>query len=93
VFLYYILAPILMIIFGLLTIYNICQHTVHVGPQRISASDRRTEGQLTRMLIIQLSVHIILTVPFGITYSMNAFNPSTQTPNILAVRYILVIWQ
>jgi len=40
---YYILVPILMILFGLLTIYNIHQHTVHVGPQRISVHDRRTE--------------------------------------------------
>jgi cytochrome c-type biogenesis protein CcmH/NrfF len=92
-FLFDILAPLLMIIFGFLTVYNIRQHAVHVRVQGVSAHGRRTEGQLARMLILQISVHLVLTVPFGVTYSMNAFDPSTQTPNIIAVRSILVVWQ
>jgi hypothetical protein len=93
VFLYYILAPILMIIFGVLTIYNIRRQSTRALRLSRYMRGRRTEGQLARMLILQVSVHLILVLPFGITYSMNAFDPSTRTPHILAVRYILVIWQ
>jgi hypothetical protein len=59
----------------------------------VRARGRRTEGQLARMLILQVSVHLVLTTPFGVTYTMNALIPSTRTPDILAIRYILVIWQ
>jgi hypothetical protein len=90
---YYILAPILMLIFGLLTIFNIRQQSTRAKILTTSIQRRRTEGQLARMLILQVSVHLILVLPFGVTYSMNAFIPSTRTTNILAVRYILVLWQ
>ena len=93
ILLYYILAPILMILFGLLTISNVRQHAARIGPRLSVVRRRRTERQLTRMLLLQISIHLILTVPFGVIYSMNSFNPSTQTPNILAVRHILVMWQ
>ena len=45
------------------------------------------------MLLLQISVHLVFTVPFGVVYSMNALSPSTKTPNILAVRYIFAVWQ
>jgi hypothetical protein len=93
VILYDITAPILMAIFGLLTISNIHQHAVRTGPQAVPVRGRRTERQLARMLILQISVHLILTLPYGVIYSMVAFNPSAQTPNILALRYIFVAWQ
>ncbi|CAF1515613.1 unnamed protein product, partial [Rotaria sordida] len=54
---------------------------------------RRTEGQLTRMLIFQIFVHLILVLPFGMTYAMNSFIPSTQTPTVIAIRLVFVIWQ
>ncbi len=89
---YFILVPILMIIFGFLIILNIQQQSIRA--KILAASiQRRSEGQLARMLILQVSVHLILILPFGVTYSMNAFDPSTRTSNILAVRYILVMWQ
>jgi len=90
---YYILAPLLMIIFGFLTILNIRQQSTRAKILTASIRRRRTEGQLARMLILQVSVHLILVLPFGITYSMNAFDPSTRTSHILAIRYILVMWQ
>jgi hypothetical protein len=93
IILFYIAEPILMAIFGLLTISNIRRHVTRIGLQPVLVHGRRTERQLARMLLLQISVHLILTVPFGVVYSMNAFAPSTRTPNILAVRYILVIWQ
>ena len=90
---YYFLTPILMVIFGVLTILNIRQQSSRARIRRTSLQRRRTEGQLARMLILQVTVHLILVLPFGVTYSMNAFDPSTRTSNILAVRYILVMWQ
>jgi hypothetical protein len=92
VILYYITAPILMTIFGLLTISNIHQYAVRTGPQTVYMRGRRTERQLARMLLLQISVHLILSLPFGVIYSMNSFDTSTETPNILAVRYIFVTW-
>ncbi|CAF1498643.1 unnamed protein product, partial [Adineta steineri] len=53
ILLYYIIAPIVMIIFGLLTIYNIRNQIQRVSPVNLFNSNRRTEGQLARMLIIQ----------------------------------------
>jgi len=93
VFLYYILTPILMFILGLLTIHNIRQQSTRTGPLTAFIRGRRTEGQLARMLILQVSVHLILVLPFGVIYTINSFVPSTRTPVMKAIRYILVIWQ
>ena len=88
---YFILAPTLMICFGFLTILNIRHQSIRAQIFTRSIRRRRTEGQLARMLVLQISIHLILTLPFGITYSMNALDPSTRTAQILAVRYILVM--
>jgi hypothetical protein len=93
IIIYYISTPILMIVFGILTIYNIHQTAGRTEFQAMRTRGRRTEGQLARMLILQVSVHLVLTTLFGVTYTMNALIPSTRTPDILAIRYILVIWQ
>ncbi|CAF4605474.1 unnamed protein product [Rotaria sp. Silwood2] len=93
IIIYYISLPALMIIFGLLTISNARQCVTRTGPQLNFVRGRRTEKQLTRMLLLQVSVHLVLTVPFGVIYSMNAFDPSTRTPNNRAVRNILFMWQ
>jgi hypothetical protein len=93
VFLYYVLAPILMVIFGLLTISNIRRQSIRLPYLSTYMRRRRTERQLARMLILQVGVHLILILPFGIIYCMNILKPSTRTPDILAIRYILVMWQ
>jgi hypothetical protein len=93
VFIYYILAPILMLIFGLLTIHNIRQQSTRAIPLTGYIRGRRTEGQLARMLILQIVVHLILVLPFGVTYSMNTFDPSTYTPTVIAIRLAFVTWQ
>jgi hypothetical protein len=93
VFLYYILAPLLIFIFGLLTINNIRQQSTRAVPLTGSIRGRRTERQLTRMLILQVIVHLILILPFGVTYTMNSFEPSTETPTVIAVRLAFVTWQ
>lgn len=64
---YVIIAPLLMIIFGLLTIHNATrfnrEHAAAVGY-------RPSERQLTRMLIIQVLTHIILSLPFCVIFFM-----------------------
>ncbi|CAF0743815.1 unnamed protein product [Adineta steineri] len=94
VFLYYLLAPLLMIIFGFLTISNIGRQSARAKLLTVSIRRRRrTERQLSRMLLFQIIVHVILILPFGIIYYINILKPSTRTPNILAIRYISVMWQ
>ena len=44
------------------------------------------------MLILQVAVHFIRTLPYAITYCMNALIPSTRTAIILAIREIAVPW-
>ncbi|UJR17615.1 hypothetical protein I4U23_004511 [Adineta vaga] len=91
---YYILIPIILIIFGILTIINIRQHAVRTVLQNLPTTHgRRTERQLARMLILQLFVHIILTLPFGTIYFINAFDSSSRTSYNIAIRYILLIVQ
>jgi hypothetical protein len=59
VFLYCILTPVLMLIFGLLTTNNIRRQSTRAIPFRVSLRGRRTEGQLTRMFIRQVSVPLV----------------------------------
>ncbi|CAF1335063.1 unnamed protein product [Adineta ricciae] len=90
---YYMLGPIFILTFGLLTIVNIRKHSIRTGIQNgPTTSTRRTEGQLARMLILQIFVHIILTTPFGVIYCLNVLNTATRTPTIIAIRYICLIW-
>ena len=67
VIVYVILAPLLMIVFGLLTIHNATRfnrrHAVHAG-------HRPSERQLTRMLIVQVLTHILLSLPFCVIFFM-----------------------
>lgn len=90
---FYVLIPSIMFIMGILTIRNIRRPLSHrilvVGSWR----NRRTEGELTRMLILQFTVHLILILPFGIIYGLNFFMPSTRTPMIKAIRFVSVLWQ
>ncbi|CAF1283046.1 unnamed protein product [Rotaria sordida] len=57
VVIYYLMAPLTMAIFGLLTIYNIRSQKGRVAPAVINRvqlnHQRRRDGQLARMLIIQ----------------------------------------
>lgn len=67
VIVYVIIAPLLMIVFGLLTIHNATrfnrEHAANVGY-------RPSERQLTRMLIIQVFTHIFLSLPFCVIFFM-----------------------
>jgi hypothetical protein len=71
-----IIAPGLMAIFGIMTIYNTKQ--VHVIPTAVS-HHRRTENQLAGMLLLQVSTYIVLTMPTSVTYLMLVFPNTIQT--------------
>ena len=59
-----IVAPFLMILFGLMTICNIKR--LRISSTNISFSNRRTEYELVRMLLVQVAIHVILNLPLGI---------------------------
>ncbi|CAF1388786.1 unnamed protein product [Adineta steineri] len=82
-----------MAVFGILTITNIRQQLIRVRPIGGNNQNRRTESQLARMLIIQISVHMIFALPFGIIYLMNTFMLSSRTPFIIGLRLAFVTWQ
>ena len=63
--LYAVLAPFCMIVFGFLTIKN--ANPLHLIRNRTSHF-RRTQCQLSRMLLLQVGTHIILSLPFCIGF-------------------------
>ncbi|CAF0783375.1 unnamed protein product [Adineta steineri] len=75
-FLFAAVPPILMLIFGILTIYNATRSRVL---QKVTRSYRRTEGQLIRMLFLQVVIYILLNTPLCVLYLMLTI-PSSFTP-------------
>jgi len=63
-----LIAPCLMTIFGLMTIYNTKQ--LRVLPIETSRY-RRTESQLVIMLLFQVGTYILLNIPICIIYVLN----------------------
>jgi hypothetical protein len=93
VILYYIIGPLAMITFGLLTINNIRNQIRRVAPMVPRNQHRSTEGQLTRVLIIQIGIHLFFSLPAAVMYVITTFLPSTNTPLFSGLRLISVIWQ
>ena len=84
-----IIAPSLMILFGLLAIFNTKQ--IHVHPIHIGHHHRRTQRQLTLMLFIQVSIFTILNLPICILYIILCFLPTADiTPSYL---FIILIFK
>ncbi|CAF0783392.1 unnamed protein product [Adineta steineri] len=78
-FLFAAVPPILMLIFGFLTIYNATRTRVL---QKVTRSYRRTEGQLIRMLFFQVVIYILLNTPLCVLYLMltipSSFIPTSE---------------
>lgn len=72
------IPPCLMTIFGSLTIYNISRR--RLLPQG-EMRHRRTEGQLIRMLLVQVGTYMVLNVPLCIIYLILAL-PTGYVPTI-----------
>lgn len=62
-----VVAPYLMALFGILTIYN--TKRIRFVPT-VNASYRQTESQLVRMLLLQVITYIDLNIPICIMYLM-----------------------
>lgn len=68
VIVFVMIGPFFMIVFGLLTIKNTdYTHRLNIVALRY----RRNERQLTRMLIVQVSTHIFLSIPFCVMFFMS----------------------
>jgi hypothetical protein len=93
VILYYFMLPIILGIFGALTIYNIRIQIRRVRRAHVANAFRRSEGQLARMLIIQVGVYFIFFTPVGITYTIQTFVPSMNTQYFITIRTLMVVWQ
>ena len=96
--LFYLFGPSIMALFGFLTISNIRSRVARLAPALEMNSSRqrrrrRTEGELTRMLILQLGLYLLFSFPSAITYTMTTFVPSTNTPTITSWRILSLIWQ
>jgi hypothetical protein len=95
--LYYFVGPLIMAVFGLLTIRNIRHQTSRIVPIKVKrvgqTSQRRSEGQLARMLIMQVSAYIIFSSPSTITYTIPTFIPSMNTPVLAGLRTMSLMWQ
>jgi hypothetical protein len=86
VILYVIIAPFLLILFGILTICN----TNKIGQNRIRISlHRRTERELARMLIVQVSTHILFSGPFCIMFLMLVIPTSFRSTMNFFIIYTL----
>jgi len=79
VFLFAVVPPSLMMLFGLMTIQN--SHRTNVVPVAASRHNR-TEYQLARMLFVQVIVHILLTLPVSVTYLMSTIPNTIRTTPI-----------
>ncbi|CAF1462666.1 unnamed protein product [Adineta steineri] len=86
VIIYLIILPFLMLVFGLLTIYN----TKKLNRNRIVVFRyRRTERQLARMLIVQVLSHVILNLPFLIMFLMLLISITFPSNIIFYFLYLL----
>lgn len=93
VVLYYFAIPIILAIFDALTINNIRTQTRRVTVVHQVNYSRRTEGQLTRMLIIQVIVYFLFFTSAGITYIIVTFVSSMNTSYYNTIRTLTVVWQ
>ncbi|CAF1120619.1 unnamed protein product [Rotaria sp. Silwood1] len=77
-----------MMIFGLMTIQNANRSR---AIQVVASRYNRTEHQLARMLLLQVSVHVFLTLPSSVTYLMAALPNKIQTTSTFS--FISIICQ
>ena len=93
----YIIIPFAMTIFGFLTIRNIKNQSQRVASVTANLQrqnrHRRTEGQLARMLIIQVGVYLIFSTPAGIAYTLVTFVTSMNTTFMIQLRIIFSLGQ
>ena len=82
-----------MIVIMILTIKNIRSQSRRVRRMIVPNAHRRTEGQLARMLIIQVAVYFLFSTPSGTSYTIITFVPSMNTSYFSTIRTLTVVWQ
>lgn len=88
--------PILMLFFGLLTLRNIRHNrrlvlpTTNVQNQIQAQSTRRRDNQLLAMLLLQVVIIIVFTLPFAIQKLVDTFNTNTSQTRLQKAQYSLL---
>jgi hypothetical protein len=93
IFVYYVVTLLLTALFSLLTIFQIRQQLIRVVLMIRFGRKRRTEGQLSRMLLIQVIAYLLFTLPIGVIQILMTFIPSMRTSFIQGLRMIFTMWQ
>ena len=88
-FLFAVVPPSLMILFGVMTIHN--TKRVRVVPLAVSRFNR-TEHQLVRMLFLQVSVHILLTLPTSVGYLMSTLSNTFRYSSTFSFIFTMLLW-
>lgn len=83
---YAVVAPFLMALFGYLTMRNLRQ--VHVLPVVVS-THRRTERQLARMLLLQVSIYFVLNSPISVVYLISFLPVDFKTTSQFYLLYTI----
>lgn len=73
------LPPIIMAIFGILTILNVSSQRHRIAPVGNIHTQRRSDMQLLRMLLFQVISYIVFFVPIGSVYSYGVISSGMQT--------------
>ena len=88
--------PILMLFFGLLTLRNIRRNrrlvlpSTNVQNQMQSQSIKRRDNQLLAMLLLQVLIIIVFTLPFAIQKLVDTFNTNTSQTRLQKAQYSLL---
>jgi hypothetical protein len=88
--------PILMLLFGLLTLKNLRRNrrlvmpTMNTPQQLKLNSTKKRDSQLLVMLLLQIMIIIIFTVPFAIQKLIDTFTLTVQRTPVQAASYSLL---
>ncbi|CAF0760014.1 unnamed protein product [Adineta ricciae] len=94
---YALVPPILMFVFGILTLRNIRRRrrliipTVYARTQLRTNGNKRRDTQLLIMLLIQVLIIIVFTLPFAIQKLVDTFSSQTQQTPLQKAQYSLLI--
>jgi hypothetical protein len=87
------MSSLAMAVFGTLTIRNIRSQTKNLAQVRYRNRHRRTESQLSRMLIMQVGTYLLFSISLAVTYVLITFASSIVTSVADGIRTITTIWQ
>ncbi|CAF0976946.1 unnamed protein product [Rotaria sp. Silwood1] len=82
-----IIVPLLLIIFGLLIFRNVKFISHRTYPQQLSINSfsHRSNQHLITMLLFQVSITVILNIPYIVNYLYGIYNPTPSQPLYLLI--------